>query len=153
MFGTPRVRKKFVFEIFTDIKKSSVLVQVVQINWILGVHLGRFYRGGTPKLCQHFSSLNTYWYQKKWSLRLSRSKIDFCGFIWGFPGGGTLKVRPSICPFNILYYQKKLELYLKQFKKLIFGGSLWESPGVGTPKLCQNYLPRKYLLISNTQES
>ena len=80
---------------------------------------------------------------------MSRSKIDVWGSTWGGPwGDGTPKLCENNCLLNIYWYQKKVELWLEPFKKLILGVHLGESPGGWHPQTTLKYLSVKYLLIS-----
>ena len=71
-------------------KKTSALVQAIQNIWFWRVHLGRFRRGGTLKLCRNFCLLNVFWYQ--------------------------YKLKPDLKPFNKLIIQS---CFFKQFHCLI----------------------------------
>ena len=81
---------------------------------------------------------------------MSNSKNWFLGVHLGDPRGrGTPKLCQNNCLLNIYWYQKKVELYLEPFKKLIFGGSIWGSPRGGWhSQTMSKYLSVEYLLIS-----
>ena len=69
-------------------------------------------------------------------------------FIWGFSGGDTFKLCPSVCLFSISLYQIKTRALTEAVEKIDFTGSVWE--GVVPPNSVKTFASEISTEIKNT---
>ena len=133
--ASPNYVKIFVCYISADIIKHWHSKLSCSKNWFLGGPFGGSPGGWHPQTMSKYLSVKYLLISKKSrTLPWAVQKTDFWGVHLGGPWGvGIPKLCQNICLLNIYWYQKKVELYLEPFKKLIFGGSIWGVPGGVAP--------------------